>query len=148
MLLHITHPHHEPTDYELEELLTAERTIVTLGRQCDEVYNCIALDSEDLDPFACQFTRDENGRWNIQQGQLRSECPKGLRNRRQRTCSGCSGRCVNIRPGRPLYYWRYPEQEIRLNGLPLGREPHPLHEGDALEIDHDIIIKIIARTSE
>ena len=65
MTLRITLPHHEPTDYELDELLTAGRTLVTLGRQCDEVYNCIALDSDALDSFACQFSKDEDGRWTL-----------------------------------------------------------------------------------
>lgn len=144
MTLRITLPHHQPTDYELDELLTAERTIVTLGRQCDEVYNCIALDSNALDPFACQFSKDEDGHWALRQGQLRTECPKGLRNWRQRTCSGCSGRCVNIRPGRPLYYWRHPEQKLLLNGQPIDQEAHPIHVGDRLDINQDIIIEIIA----
>jgi len=139
LTLTVSIPNKRIRSYRLKEFLIMGRTFVTLGRKSDEVYNCIDLDSNSLDPFQCQFARDEEGHWTIQQGQIRTECPRGLISARQIACTSCPGCCVNIRPGRPRYYWRYPKQETLLNDSPLDQEKHLLKPGDSIRIAEVLI---------
>ncbi len=135
----VTIPGRRTRRYRLTEFLIQGRTLVTLGRRSDEIYNCVDIDSEHLDPFQCQFSRDDAGRWTIQHGQLRTECPRGLKSARQIACTSCPGCCINIRPGRPNYFWRHPAHDTLLNGHPLDSTPHLLHPNDSIEIA-DILI--------
>jgi len=137
----ITIPGKSPRRYRLTEFLTMGRTLVTLGKKCDEVYNCVDIDSDNVDPFQCQFAKDDDGNWTIQHGQIRTECPRGLISARQIACNSCPGRCVNIRPGRPHYFWRHPEQETLLNDIPLDQEKHLLNTKDTIKIA-DILISV------
>jgi len=133
-ILIVNIPDKRPRRYRLTDSLTLGRTLVTLGKKCDEVYNCVDIDSEGIDPFQCQFTKDNEGNWTIQHGQIRTECPRGLISFRQIACNTCPGRCVNIRPGRPHYFWRYPEQKTFLNDIPLDDQKHLLNPGDIIRI--------------
>ncbi len=134
-------PDKKPRRYRLEEFLTMGRTLVTLGKKCDEVYNCVDIDSENIDPFQCQFAKDDDGHWTIQHGQIRTECPRGLISARQIACTSCPGCCINIHPGRPHYFWRHPEQKTLLNDVPMNEEKHPLNPGDTIKIA-DVIISV------
>ena len=118
---------------DLEGFLSRTRTIVTLGRKSDEVYNVIALEDDGVDVFQCQFVRSGDG-WRVQNGQWRTECPKGIRSRLQHACSMCMGRCVNPRPAHPVYSWRVPPCPTLLNGVAIGHEGAELHDGDILQV--------------
>ena len=126
---------------DLESNLSKARTIVTLGRMAEEAYNVIALEEESIDLFQCQFTRTSEGGWKIQNGQWRTECPKGIRSRLQHACNLCMGRCVNSRPAHPTYSWRTPKNSTRLNGVELTHERTELKEGDVIEVG-DIKLKV------
>ncbi|MBQ9362904.1 MAG: hypothetical protein IJT97_05705 [Bacteroidaceae bacterium] len=118
---------------DLEGYLSLTRTIVTLGRKSDEVYNVIALEDDGVDVFQCQFVRSSDG-WKVQNGQWRTECPKGIRSRLQHACSMCMGRCVNPQPAHPTYSWRDPQYPTLLNGVAIGHEGAELHDGDILQV--------------
>ncbi|MBQ6964881.1 MAG: hypothetical protein IJP82_04220 [Bacteroidaceae bacterium] len=126
---------------DLEGLLSPGRTIITLGRSAEEAYNLIALEDERVDLFQCQFVRVDGG-WKVQNGQWRTECPKGIRSRLQHACSMCMGRCVNPRPAHPIYSWRMPQQDTLLNGVKLTNEGTELKDGDVLSVgSHQFFIK-------
>ena len=134
-------PDRKPLMYRLTDFLIQGRTLVTLGKKCDEVYNCIDINADNVSTFQCQFAKDDEGNWTIQHGQLRTECPRGLMSARQIACNSCPGRCVNIRPGRPNYFWRYPGQATLLNDTPLDDEKHQLNPNDIIRIA-DVVITI------
>jgi hypothetical protein len=118
---------------DLEAHLSRARTIVTLGKNSEEAYNVIALDDEELDVFQCQFTRSGEG-WKVQNGQWRTDCPKGIHSRLQHACSLCMGCCVNVHPGQPTYGWRLPEKPTLCNGTEIGTEGVDLKDGDVIEV--------------
>ena len=118
---------------DLESLLSVGRRIVTLGRYSEEAYNVVAMEDERMDVFQCQFVRNGEG-WKVQNGQWRTDCPKGSRSRLQHACSMCMGRCVNVRPARPTYDWRMPEKATLVNGVEiLSEEGVDLKDGDMIE---------------
>ena len=119
--------------YVLEQLLSQERSLITLGRQSDKAYNVIAIDDEGVDTFQCQLSLCEAG-WKIQHGQWRTECPKGIRSRLQHACSLCMGRCVNTRPAHPTYSWRMPEKVALVNGTELTNDGVLLQQGDMIAL--------------
>jgi hypothetical protein len=131
----------------LEAHLSKARTIITLGKNSEDAYNVIALGEEDLDLFQCQFTRTAEGGWRVQNGQWRTECPKGIRSRLQHACNLCMGCCVNPRPAHPTYSWRLPKHPTRLNGVEIGNEGVELHDGDSIEavgLKQPITVKIVS----
>ena len=119
---------------DLESHLSNGRTLITLGRHSEETYNVIALDDKSIDLFQCQFIRTSEGRWKVQNGQWRTECPKGIRSRLQHACNMCMGRCVNPRPAHPTYSWRTPKNSTLLNGVELTHEGTELKDGDVIEV--------------
>lgn len=123
----------EGKQVDLESHLSKARTIVTLGKNSEEAYNVIALEDDSIDLFQCQFTRTSAGNWKVQNGQWRTECPKGIRSRLQHACNLCMGRCVNSRPAHPIYSWRAPKNSTRLNGMELTHEGMELKDGDVIE---------------
>ena len=132
---------------DLEAHLSKARTIITLGKNSEEAYNVIALDEETIDLFQCQFTRTAEGSWKIQNGQWRTDCPKGIRSRLQHACNLCMGRCVNTRPAHPTYGWILPKHPIRLNGVEIGNDGVELHDGDSIEavgLKQPITVKIVS----
>ena len=116
---------------DVEGFLSRARTIVTIGKASEEAYNVVPLQDEEADVFQCQLTQSDDG-WKVQNGQWRTECPKGIRSRLQHACSLCMGCCVNVRPAHPTYSWRMPEKPTLLNGLPLMAEAQTLHDGDVI----------------
>ena len=128
---------------ELEGLLSRARTIVTLGRSSEEIYNVLTMEDETVDVFQCQFVTAENG-WKVQNGQWRTECPKGIRSRLQHACSMCRGCCVNPRPAHPVYSWRMPEHPTLLNGKALKGEGTELQDGDVLQVgNRKVVVEIV-----
>ena len=123
----------EGKQVDLESHLSKARTIVTLGKNSEEAYNVIALENDSIDLFQCQFTRTSAGNWKVQNGQWRTECPKGIRSRLQHACNLCMGRCVNSRSAHPTYSWRAPKNSTRLNGMELTHEGMELKDGDVIE---------------
>ena len=126
----------EGKQVDLEAHLSKVRTIVTLGRNSEEAYNVIALENDTIDLFQCQFTRTAEGTWNIQNGQWRTGCPKGIRSRLQHACNLCMGRCVNSRPAHPTYSWKMPDNSTLLNGQEIGNEGIELKDGDVITVGH------------
>ncbi len=119
---------------DLESLLSVGRRIVTLGRMSEAAYNVVALEDEELDVFQCQFVRSGEG-WKVQNGQWRTDCPKGIRSHLQHACSMCMGRCVNLRPARPTYDWQMPERATMVNGVPIeDEEGVELKDGDVIQV--------------
>ena len=124
----------EGKQVDLESHLSKARTIITLGKNTEEAYNVLALDEESVDIFQCQFTRTAEGNWQIQNGQWRTGCPKGIRSRLQHACNLCMGRCVNSRPAHPTYSWRDPKNSTLLNGMELNHEGMELKDGDVIAV--------------
>jgi hypothetical protein len=129
----------EEKQIDLESHLSRTRTIVTLGRQSDEIYNVLALDDDAVDFFQCQFTRIVDGHWKVQNGQWRTECPKGIRSRLQHACHLCMGRCVNAKAAHPTYSWRHPLSPTLLNGKELPSEGKELKDGDMIHVGERIL---------
>ena len=126
----------EGKQVDLESHLSKARTIVTLGKNSEEAYNVIALEDDSIDLFQCQFTRTSAGNWKVQNGQWRTECPKGIRSRLQHACNLCMGRCVNSRPAHPTYSWKDPKNSTLLNGVELNHEGMELKDGDVIAVGH------------
>lgn len=126
----------ESKQVDLESHLSKARTIITLGKNTEEAYNVLALDEESVDIFQCQFTRTAEGNWQIQNGQWRTGCPKGIRSRLQHACNLCMGRCVNSRPAHPTYSWKDPKNSTLLNGVELNHEGMELKDGDMIAVGH------------
>ena len=124
----------EGKQVDLESHLSKARTIITLGKNTEEAYNVLALDEESVEIFQCQFTRTAEGNWQIQNGQWRTGCPKGIRSRLQHACNLCMGRCVNSRPAHPTYSWRDPKNSTLLNGVELNHEGTELKDGDVITV--------------
>ena len=126
----------EGKQVDLEAHLSKARTIVTLGKNTEDAYNVLVLDEDSVEVFQCQFTRTAEGNWKIQNGQWRTECPKGIRSRLQHACNLCMGRCVNSRPAHPTYSWRDPKNSTLLNGVELNHEGMELKDGDVIAMGH------------
>ncbi len=117
--------------FVLEDFLSPSRTLITIGAESDEAYNVITTGS-DTELFQCQLSQKDGG-WLLRHGQLRTECPKGIRSRLQHACEMCMGRCVNLRPARPTYSLRYPSVPTLLNGQALPDEGALIHDGDTID---------------
>ncbi len=114
-----------------QTLLSPRRTLISIGRQSADAYNVITIDDASVDLFQCQLKLSTDG-WLLQNGQWRTECPKGILSRLQHACSMCMGRCVNSRPANPTYSWRMPATPTLLNGQPLPAEGALLNDGDSI----------------
>ena len=121
--------------YTLESFLSPKRTLITIGLQSDKAYNVIPLADEQADLFQCQLSQTPQG-WKIQNGQWRTECPKGIRSRLQHACDLCIGCCVNPRPAHPTYSWRFPAKTTLLNGNRILEGGAILHPGDTISIEN------------
>ena len=126
MLLHIAGQTIDP-----QTLLSTRRTLISVGRQSADAYNVITIDDASVDLFQCQLKQTADG-WLLQNGQWRTECPKGIISRLQHACSMCMGRCVNSRPANPTYSWRIPANPTLLNSQPLPDEGTVLTNGDII----------------
>lgn len=118
--------------FVLEKMVSASRTIITIGRETDETYNVITTGGEG-EMFQCQLTRAEGG-WLLRNGQWRTECPKGIRSRLQHACALCRGCCVNVRTANPTYSWRFPEKPTLLNGETIPEKGVVVKEGDVISV--------------
>ena len=119
-------------------LLSGVRTIISIGRVSDSVYNVIPIKDDGVEIFQCQLSRTADG-WLLHNGQWRTECPKGITSRLQHACTVCMGRCVNPRPGRPKYSWRKPSSPTFLNGAEIPDEGVILKHGDKINIGNTVI---------
>lgn len=124
--------HIDNASYNLLTLVNYARKVVWIGGRNQHVNNTIALDPSKADTFQSSIEWVEGKGWLIHQGQLRTECPKGIRSDRQHACSMCMGCCVNGTPGRPTYSWRLPSRLTLLNGMPIPSEGSILQEGDSI----------------
>jgi len=77
--------------------------------------------------------------WKVQNGQWRTDCPKGIRSRLQHACSLCMGCCVNIHPGHPTYDWRLPQKATKVNGKEITTDGVKLNDGDVIEVGKQFI---------
>jgi len=119
---------------EVDTLPSAPSGVITIGQRCKQVWNAIAIDDETVDPFQCHLLGVVGGKWTLNNGQVRTECPKGLISSKTVPCNGCTGRCVNIHPGRPKYPQRLPETATLINGEAVGKWGSELKEGDVVEM--------------
>lgn len=115
--------------YNLNELGVKYSGVVNIGQKCKQVWNTIAIELESVDPFQCQLIGSGES-WRLNEGQNRTECPKGLLSSKLIPCNGCLGRCVNIRAGRPKYYQRDPETPTLINGEKIGQWGTEIKTGD------------------
>lgn len=130
MNIYITH-NGKTDNYALESLITPVRQVIWVGKHDEAVYNTVHV--EGVDTFQCSISFDkEVGTWLLTNGQVRTECPRGLMSSRAKACSMCMGRCVNLRPANPTYSLRLPEVETLLNGESVPAEGALLAEGDTI----------------
>lgn len=117
----------------LKDNITPQRPVIWIGAHDDAVYNTIIIDGSDT--FQCSISFDkETAKWKVQNGQVRTECPRGLKSDRAKACSLCRGCCVNIRTANPTYSLRIPQNPTLLNGQPLPVEGVILNENDIITI--------------
>lgn len=126
--------------FNLTELGAKFSGVINIGQKCKRVWNTIAIDSECVDPFQCHLIGCGDS-WRLEDGQERTECPKGLLSSKMVPCNGCLGRCVNIRAGRPKYYKRTPETPALINGESVGQWGTQLKVGDVITIG-DVTINV------
>ena len=118
---------------DLDKLAAEHAGIINIGQKCKQVWNAVKIDDESVDPFQCNIIGSA-GSYKLNHGQERTECPKGLLSRRLVPCNTCTGRCVNIRAGRPTYYQRTPETPTLVNGEPVSDWGTELHEDDTITL--------------
>ena len=118
--------------------LSRARTIISIGRATDSVYNVIPIEDDSAEIFQCQLTKSADG-WLLHNGQWRTECPKGITSRLQHACTICMGRCVNPSPGRPKYSWRKPSLPTLLNDEEIPDGGVILKYDDKITIGNTII---------
>ena len=131
------------SEYVLEDLISQSRSMITIGRETDEAFNVITTGGH-WGVFQCQFNCTDSG-WLLRNGQLRTECPKGIKSRLQHACRMCMGRCVNIRTANPRYSWRFPDHPTLLNGLPLSDGGVVVKDGNVITVndgESDFFIRI------
>lgn len=117
--------------YSLEDLVNYARMVVWIGAPGEGVYNTITI--EGIDTFQCSITlRKDSGEWELCNGQVRTECPRGLMSNRAKACSLCMGRCVNPRTANPVYSFRNPQMSTLLNGVVVGSSPIILKNDDII----------------
>ena len=119
--------------FNLTELGAKYSGVVNIGQNCKQVWNTIAIDSGQVDPFQCHLIGTGDS-WRLENGQERTECPKGLLSSKMIPCNGCLGRCVNIHAGRPKYYKRTPETPTLINGESVGQWGTQLKVNDVITI--------------
>ena len=119
--------------FNLTEIGAKYSGVVNIGQKCKQVWNTIAIDSEQVDPFQCHMI-GSGDTWRLEDGQERTECPKGLLSSKMIPCNGCLGRCVNIHAGRPKYIKRTPETPTLINGQSIGQWGTQLNVGDVITI--------------
>lgn len=119
--------------FNLTELGFNYSGVINIGQKCKQVWNTIAIDSEQVDPFQCHLI-GSGDTWRLEDGQERTECPKGLLSGKMIPCNGCLGRCVNIHAGRPKYYKRTPETQTLINGENVGKWGTELKANDVITI--------------
>lgn len=105
--------------------------VLNIGQKCKQVWNTIAIDDEGADPFQCHLIGSGDS-WRLNEGQNRTECPKGLLSSKLVPCNGCLGRCVNIHAGRPKYYQHDPQSPTLINGKNIGKWGEQLKVGDVI----------------
>jgi len=105
--------------------------VITIGKASEKVWNAVAVDCGNVSEFQCQIEYKDD-KWIVRNGQIRTECPKGLRSDRLIPCDFCMGRCVNLRAGNPRYYWRFPETETLLNGVAIQENGAEIQSGDTI----------------
>lgn len=127
--------------YDLNELGTKYSGVVNIGRKDMHVWNAIAIEAESVDRFQCHLIGSGDS-WRLNEGQNRTECPKGLLSSKLVPCNGCLGRCVNLRAGRPKYYQRDPETPTLINGQKIGQWGTELNPGDVIGFG-DVKINVI-----
>lgn len=124
----------EGKEYDLEPLVTAVRQTIWIGVATSGIYNTITLNVGDT--YQCTITHDKaTGDWILTNGQVRTECPRGLKSSRAKACSACIGCCINRPIAQPTYSQRTPSSPTLLNGHPIPTEGVPLHEGDAISVN-------------
>ncbi len=129
----------QSTSYDIDNMIEGSSGVITIGQQCKNVWNAIAIDDEATDPFQCYLIGATGGPWKLKPGQIRTECPKGLISHKQIPCNGCTGRCVNIHPGRPKYYQRNPETQTVINGSPVSEYGVEINPGDIITFGNTTI---------
>lgn len=129
------------TTYDLDELGVKYSGVVSIGKKCKQVWNTIAIDSESADQFQCHLI-GSGETWRLNEGQNRTECPKGLLSSKLIPCNGCLGRCVNLHAGRPKYYQRDPGAPTLINGEKVGQWGTELKGGDVISFG-DVRINVI-----
>lgn len=117
--------------FDITELGAKYSGVINIGQKCKQVWNTIALDSDSIDPFQCHLIGSGDS-WRLEDGQERTECPKGLLSSKMVPCNGCLGRCVNIHAGRPKYYKRTPQTPTLINGESVGQWGTQLKDGDVI----------------
>ena len=124
-----------------EELLSRSRQHITIGSG-DAAYNSIRIDDESVDIFQCQLSK-VGETWIIENGQFRTNCPKGIRHDKEIVCNACRGCCVNGTPGHPTYSWRKPKMPTLVNGEEIPDGGIVLNDGDGI-MAGNIIMQVIA----
>ena len=115
MTITIIDKHLESHIFELEGCIAPFRKEIWIGGKDDKVYNTITI--EGFDTFQCSILYNaEEKTWTIQEGQTRTECPKGLLSERSRACLMCRGCCVNPNTASPRYTLRIPKTPTLVNG--------------------------------
>lgn len=122
------------TIFDLDALSDRYSGVLPIGQKCKHVWNAIALDAESVDPFQCHIIGTAGGPFRLHNGQQRTECPKGLISDKLIPCNGCTGRCVNVSPGKPKYPLRTPATQTLINGQPVSQFGTYLKKGDVLTV--------------
>jgi len=124
--------------YDIDEL-ARKYSSIKIGRLTDDVWNTIAIDDDSVDPFQCHLIGCEGGPWRLNNGQNRTDCPKGLKSDKMIPCNSCEGPCVG---GRPKYTNRYPSEATLINGQPVSEWGTVINVGDKITFGN-VEIRII-----
>ncbi len=137
VLLRIMQGEEYNKEYKLSSLLDENRNIITIGRECEDVYNTIAIkDTINIYISRCHCTLEfdqDRREWVIRDGQWRINCPVGLRFKSIFPCTSCTALCSKC-GGNHKHSWRNSTNGTFVNSTEVGRDGMIIRIGDVISV--------------
>lgn len=130
--------------YKLDEYIRNDNRIVTIGRECDDVFNTISIkDTLNVYISRCHCTLEldsSTGTWIIRDGQWRVNCETGLHSHEILACKYCvktkiTGGCPYVNaPKSNRYSWKKSTNGTYVNSFEVDGNGLALKLGDIITI--------------
>lgn len=120
--------------YKLDELITSNHMMLTMGRISSDIFNNIGIKEVDscyVSRCHCTLEKNrENGCWVIRDGQWRNDCPTALRN--PDYCKVCTAACIPSE--RAPFSWKRSMNGTYINSSEADSNGFYIQPGDIITI--------------